>query len=185
MFRVDGYDLQTNFHLSAQWRQWRRVQPGASRRDVVTFVTRSQLGTQHRHSDSDLTFLFSQMAAVSVQAAKKYATLPPTVRTLASGVPTAPSLNLSARAHDGAHHAGRSDVPSKWAGGYQLSSSSLVNKSFATGLCALSHPQICVCVCVRVCSSAVPPQSQLRAPSSSSAPCISPRPVEMPPKSPT
>ncbi|KAN0134927.1 ubiquinol-cytochrome c reductase iron-sulfur subunit [Lactarius tabidus] len=71
------------------------------------------------------------MAATSLQAAKKYATLPPTVRTLASGVPNAPSLNLSARAHD-AHHTARSDVPPKWAGGYQLSSSSLVNKSFAT-----------------------------------------------------
>ncbi|KAH9044685.1 ubiquinol-cytochrome c reductase iron-sulfur subunit [Lactarius hengduanensis] len=74
------------------------------------------------------------MAAASLQAAKKYATLPPTVRTLASGVPNAPSINLSARAHDAHHHghAGRSDVPPKWAGGYQLSSSGLVNKSFAT-----------------------------------------------------
>ncbi|KAI9462346.1 ubiquinol-cytochrome c reductase iron-sulfur subunit [Lactarius psammicola] len=74
------------------------------------------------------------MAAASLQAAKKYATLPPTVRTLASGVPNAPSLNLSARGQDAHHHghAGRSDVPPKWAGGYQLSSSSLVNKSFAT-----------------------------------------------------
>ena len=100
------------------------------------------------------------MAAVSVQAAKKYATLPPTVRTLASGVPTAPSLNLSARAHD-AHHAGRSDVPSKWAGGYQLSSSSLVNKSFATGLCALLcvfFPRnLCVCACVRCVLKCGPP----------------------------
>ncbi|KAF8272935.1 ubiquinol-cytochrome c reductase iron-sulfur subunit [Lactarius quietus] len=72
------------------------------------------------------------MAAASLQAAKKYATLPPTVRTLASGVPNAPSLNLDARAHDAHHHGGRSDMPSKWAGGYKLSSSSLVNKSFAT-----------------------------------------------------
>ncbi|KAH9081862.1 ubiquinol-cytochrome c reductase iron-sulfur subunit [Lactarius deliciosus] len=74
------------------------------------------------------------MAAASLQAAKKYATLPPTVRTLASGVPNAPSINLSARSQDAHHHghAGRSDVPPKWAGGYQLSSSGLVNKSFAT-----------------------------------------------------
>lgn len=76
---------------------------------------------------------FSQMAAI--QAAKKYATLPPTVRTLASGVPNAPSLNLSARTSDAHHHghAGRSDLPSKWTGGYQLSSNGLINKSFTTG----------------------------------------------------
>jgi len=72
----------------------------------------------------------------ALQAAKKYATLPPTVRTLASGVPTAPSLNLHARNPDAHHHGhagGRSDLPSKWAGGYQLSSSGLINKSFTTG----------------------------------------------------
>ncbi|KAI0304674.1 ubiquinol-cytochrome c reductase iron-sulfur subunit [Russula brevipes] len=68
-----------------------------------------------------------------LQAAKKYATLPPTVRTLASGVPHAPSLNLSARTPDAHHgHASRTDVPPKWAGGYQLSSNGLVNKSFTT-----------------------------------------------------
>src|SRR5258707_3546114 len=71
----------------------------------------------------------------ALQAAKKYATLPPTVRTLASGVPTAPSLNLSARTSDAHHHghAGRSDLPSKWTGGYPPSFSRLINKSFSTG----------------------------------------------------
>ena len=70
----------------------------------------------------------------ALQAAKKYATLPPTVRTLASGVPNSPSLNLSARTLDTHHHghAGRSDVPPKWAGGYQLSPNGLINKSFTT-----------------------------------------------------
>jgi ubiquinol-cytochrome c reductase iron-sulfur subunit len=70
----------------------------------------------------------------ALQAAKKYATLPPTVRAAASGVPNAPSLNLSAQAPDAHHHghAGRSDM-SKWAGGYRLSSSGLINKSFTTG----------------------------------------------------
>ncbi|KAH9982693.1 ubiquinol-cytochrome c reductase iron-sulfur subunit [Lactifluus volemus] len=53
----------------------------------------------------------------ALQAAKKYATLPPTVRTLASG-------------HG--HHPVRSDAPPKWAGGYRHSSSGLINKSFAT-----------------------------------------------------
>jgi len=84
----------------------------------------------------------SQMAAL--QAAKKYATLPPTVRTLASGVPNAPSLNLSSRTSDAHHHghAGRSDSPSKWTGGYQLSSNGLINKSFATGKASPSlHPR--------------------------------------------
>ncbi|KAI0308018.1 ubiquinol-cytochrome c reductase iron-sulfur subunit [Multifurca ochricompacta] len=77
------------------------------------------------------------MAAVALQATKKYATLPPTVRTLASGVPNAPSLNLSARTLDAGHshhngNAARSDAPPKWAGGHQLSSSGLINKSFST-----------------------------------------------------
>ncbi|KAI0274863.1 ubiquinol-cytochrome c reductase iron-sulfur subunit [Gloeopeniophorella convolvens] len=72
----------------------------------------------------------------ALHAAKKYATLPPTVRTLATGVPSAPSVNLAARALDAGHGhhapAGRSDAPAKWAGGFQLSSSGLVNKSFST-----------------------------------------------------
>ncbi|KAI0001810.1 ubiquinol-cytochrome c reductase iron-sulfur subunit [Russula vinacea] len=79
----------------------------------------------------------------ALQAAKKYATLPPTVRTLASGVPNAPSLNLAARTPDAHHHghAGRTDVPSKWAGGYQLSSSGLINKSFTTVPTSVLHQQ--------------------------------------------
>ena len=108
---------------------------------------RIQLRTTSDSDLTDLTFLSLQMAAASLQAAKKYATLPPTVRTLASGVPNAPSLNLSAQAHDAHHHHGRSDVPPKWAGGYQLSSSSLVNKSFATGVCTFS-----IFLCVWKCS---------------------------------
>ncbi|THH17401.1 hypothetical protein EW146_g3390, partial [Bondarzewia mesenterica] len=62
----------------------------------------------------------------------------PTVRTLASGTPSAPSVNLAARAvasgHDHAHGAvgPRSDLPSKWAGGYKVSAGGLVNKSYIT-----------------------------------------------------
>jgi hypothetical protein len=95
---------------------------------VVNPLVSSSLPVNHLGSHRS-----SQMAAL--QAAKKYATLPPTVRTLASGVPNAPSLNLSARTSDahGHGHADRSDSPSKWTGGYQLSSSGLINKSFATG----------------------------------------------------
>src|SRR5258708_14049023 len=71
----------------------------------------------------------------ALQAAKKYATLPPTVRTLASGVPTAPSLNLSARTSDAHHHghAGRSDLPSKWTGGHCPPPPRCINKLFTPG----------------------------------------------------
>ncbi|KAI0322326.1 Rieske [2Fe-2S] iron-sulfur domain-containing protein [Amylostereum chailletii] len=65
-------------------------------------------------------------------AAKKYVTLAPTVRTLASGVPSA-SVNLGARtlsAH--AHGAGRSDTPAPWTGGVALGSNGLVKKSIVT-----------------------------------------------------
>lgn len=69
---------------------------------------------------------------------KKYATLAPTVRTLASGTPSAPSVNLAARAvasgHGHGHGPGpRSDAPSKWAGGYRSTSSGVFNKSYITG----------------------------------------------------
>ena len=83
----------------------------------------------------------STPAMASLHAAKKYATLAPTVRSLASGVPAAPSVNLAARAgsaghgHDHAHGAvgPRSDLPSRWAGGLKLASSGLVNQSYTTG----------------------------------------------------
>ena len=50
---------------------------------------------------------------------------------LASSVLNAPSLNLSARTSDAHHHhghTGRSDLPSRWTGGYQLSPNGLTNK---------------------------------------------------------
>ncbi|KAL1703749.1 Rieske [2Fe-2S] iron-sulfur domain-containing protein [Schizophyllum commune] len=65
----------------------------------------------------------------TLQAAKKALSVPPTVRTLPSGVPAAPSLlNLRARApadahgHDHGHGAAgpRSDAIPKWAGGMNL-----------------------------------------------------------------
>ena len=65
-------------------------------------------------------------------AAKKYVTLAPTVRTLASGVPTA-SVNLGARALGGhAHGAGRSDAPAPCTGGLSLSSSGLAKRAVVT-----------------------------------------------------
>jgi ubiquinol-cytochrome c reductase iron-sulfur subunit len=75
----------------------------------------------------------------SVQLTKKAFTLPPTVRTLASGVPSASLLNLSARApaHDDHHAHGavgpRSDSPAAWATKVHITPSGLVSKNFAAG----------------------------------------------------
>jgi hypothetical protein len=75
----------------------------------------------------------------SFRAVKKAITLPPTVRTLASGVPTAPLVNLSARAPHDSHSGGhghdvgpRSDIPSAWAGGLGKSAAGFVSKSYVT-----------------------------------------------------
>ena len=72
------------------------------------------------------------------QATKKALSVPPTVRTLPSGVPAAPSLlNLRARApadahgHDHGHGAAgpRTDAIPKWAGGMNLGA----YKSYVSG----------------------------------------------------
>ncbi|KAI0044384.1 ubiquinol-cytochrome c reductase iron-sulfur subunit [Auriscalpium vulgare] len=74
----------------------------------------------------------------TLHAVKKYATLPPTVRTLASGVPSAPTVNLAARAVAGHGHghghgaSARSDAPARFAGGVKLTSAGLVSKSYLT-----------------------------------------------------
>jgi len=76
----------------------------------------------------------------SFQALKKAVSLPPTVRTLSSGIPNAPLLNLAARAPHDAHSHGhgvsgpRSDAAPSWAGGVSRNSSGLVSKTFTTGL---------------------------------------------------
>lgn len=81
----------------------------------------------------------ASLAMASV--AKKYATVLPTVRTLANGTPFAPSVNLAAVAVGGGHGHGhhgagpRSDVPSKWAGGYRSTGMGAFNKSYLTGAC--------------------------------------------------
>lgn len=79
------------------------------------------------------------MAALFVS--KKAFTVPPTVRTLASGVPSASLVNLSVRGsgghgHDHGHGAPgpRSDKPSRWVGGISSSSTSgLVSRTFING----------------------------------------------------
>lgn len=72
---------------------------------------------------------------------RKALSAPPTVRTLASGVPSTPLLNLAARSpagHGHGHEHGavgpRADAPAKFAGGVSLSQSSgLVSRSFISG----------------------------------------------------
>ncbi|KAH8086639.1 Rieske [2Fe-2S] iron-sulfur domain-containing protein [Cristinia sonorae] len=67
---------------------------------------------------------------------RKALTAPPTVRTLASGVPSAPLLNLAARgpAGHGHHEHGavgpRSDTPAKFTGGLSLGTSGFTSRSF-------------------------------------------------------
>jgi len=73
------------------------------------------------------------------QAVKKAVTLTPSVRTLPSGIPYGPLLNLAVRAPHDAHSHGhsepgiRSDVAPRWAGGVSRTSSGLVSKTFTTG----------------------------------------------------
>ena len=95
-------------------------------------IDEGEYGAEHTPS--------SAMASAAV--VKKALTLPPTVRTLASGVPSASLVNLRARAgaHD-EHHGGhgsagpRSDTPSKFASGFSLSSSGLSSKTYFVGAC--------------------------------------------------
>lgn len=72
---------------------------------------------------------------------KKAVTVPPTIRTLASGVPSASLINLNVRSPAGhGHHehgaAGpRSDAPSKWVGGVSANLfSGVVSKTHFTGM---------------------------------------------------
>ncbi len=89
------------------------------------------------------------LAMAAVQLTKKALSAPPTVRTLASGIPSAPLVNLAARApaHGHGHGHGavgpRSDVPPKWAGGVTATSSGLVCKTFASGLFFYTFSHYC------------------------------------------
>ncbi|KAF4572618.1 hypothetical protein EYR36_007126 [Pleurotus pulmonarius] len=71
----------------------------------------------------------------TVRAVKKAVTIAPTVRTLSSGVPAAPLLNLAARdlsAEHGHGSAARSDAPARFASGVSRNSPiGLVPKTFA------------------------------------------------------
>ena len=73
------------------------------------------------------------------KAVKKAVTLTSTVRTLPSGIPYAPLLNLAAKAPHDPHSHGhldatvRLDSAPQWAGGILRTSSSLLSKTFTTG----------------------------------------------------
>jgi len=74
------------------------------------------------------------------QTVKKAVTLAPTVRTLPSGIPVAPLLNLNARApssghdHDSHHGGPRSDIAPRWAGGVSRDHPfGLISKSYTMG----------------------------------------------------
>ena len=75
----------------------------------------------------------------SFQAVKKAINLAPTVRTLPTGVPVAPLLNLAACApssgHNHTHGASgpRADVQPRWAGGVSRTSYGMVSRTFVNG----------------------------------------------------
>lgn len=84
-----------------------------------------------------------QLAMATALSLRKALTAPPTARTLASGVPSAPLLNLAARGPAGHGHghghgaAGpRTDTPAKFAGGLSLSSAGPVSRSYINGTCS-------------------------------------------------
>jgi len=81
------------------------------------------------------------MASLSTLS-KRAVTLSPTVRTLPSGVPSAPLLNLAAPSHGHGHHSGpRSDKPARFVGGVKTSSSGLISKTFLAALPTTSQPR--------------------------------------------
>ncbi|PFH46641.1 hypothetical protein AMATHDRAFT_69427 [Amanita thiersii Skay4041] len=72
----------------------------------------------------------------AVQAFKRAVSIPPTVRSLPSGVPTAPLLNLAVQApasehgHGHGQVASRSDAQPRWAGGISRGSSGIVSETY-------------------------------------------------------
>lgn len=75
----------------------------------------------------------------TLRAIKKVVTTPPTVRSLASGAPCAPLVNLRVRApqgehgHNDGHGTGpRQDAPASWASGVRITGSGFASKSFVT-----------------------------------------------------
>jgi len=79
-------------------------------------------------------YLLNTMA--TYQAVKKSINLAPTVRALPSGIPSAPRLNLAARAPSDGHGHGhgasgpRSDAPARFAGTVSSTAVGLVSKTF-------------------------------------------------------
>ncbi|KAJ7596630.1 Rieske [2Fe-2S] iron-sulfur domain-containing protein [Mycena floridula] len=79
----------------------------------------------------------------SFHAVKKAINLSPTVRTLPSGIPAVPSINLAVRASsDGhGHGSGRSDIAPRWASGTSRSSSTFLSKTVMNAAPTLAFQQ--------------------------------------------
>ncbi|KAF8640789.1 hypothetical protein AX17_000438 [Amanita inopinata Kibby_2008] len=107
-----------------------------------------------------------------MQAVKKAVTITPTVRTLPSGVPVAPLLNLAARAPSSSHEHGhgrvgpRRDAQPRWAGGISRTSAGLVSKTYVNT--PYTNHQQCLIHTSATCKDApeVPDFSKYRASSS-------------------
>lgn len=88
------------------------------------------------------------MAAVHAVKNTVVVTLSPTVRTLPSGVPTAPFLNLTARAPTSSHGHGhghanpRGDAPPRWAGGVSRTSAGLVSTTYLTCMSCFCNTEL-------------------------------------------
>lgn len=121
--------------------EWTALRGADRVRDRANFTRRPRV-VSSRACPALSTTLSSAMASATL--VKKAFTLPPTVRALATGVPSASLLNLHARpgAHDEHAHAHgevgpRHDVPARFASSVSLSSSGLLAKNYAvrTSLC--------------------------------------------------
>ncbi|PPR00018.1 hypothetical protein CVT24_009025 [Panaeolus cyanescens] len=78
------------------------------------------------------------LTMATMQAVKKATTLAPTLRALPSGIPSAPLLNLAAKAphdphaHGHGEHAPRADATPKWASGVYKTPLGLVSRTFTS-----------------------------------------------------
>lgn len=90
--------------------------------------------SNHLHR-SGSPYTVGSVNMTTFQAVKKAVTIAPTVRTLPTGVPSAPFLNFGARAPshghgDHGHSSGpRSDKPARFVGGVKTTSLGLVSKT--------------------------------------------------------
>jgi len=117
-----------------------------------------------------VNLLCSLLAMATFQAAKRAVNLSPTVRTLPSGVPVAPLLNLSVRAPSSGHdHHGasgpRSDAQPRWAGGVSRTPAGLASKTYVNApVSTFQHRRTLHTSVARKDAPQVPDFSEYRAP---------------------